>query len=96
MSKAPVFWSVQGAILEARNVEKLEYVMFRYNHENGILSLYDARYNNREIGDEQITDVTVLQPYGINKLEESFAVESLSGSTMILRSDMLKLYFKKF
>ena len=96
MSKAPVYWAVQGAILEVRNVETYEKIMFRYNRENGILSLYDARYNNRDIGDEQITDVTVLQPYGINKLEESFAVEALSGSTMILRSDMLKLYFKKF
>lgn len=96
MSKAPVFWAVQGAILEARDVDKGEFVMFRYNHENGLLSLYDARYNNREIGDEQITDVAVLQPYGINKLEESFTVEALSSSRMILRSDMLKLYFKKF
>jgi hypothetical protein len=96
MSKEPVFWSVQGAILEARDVDKGEFVMFRYNRENGLLSLYDARYNNREIGDEQITDVAVLQPYGINKLEESFTVEALSSSRMILRSDMLKLYFKKF
>ena len=96
MSKAPVYWAVQGAILEVRNVETYEKIMFRYNRENGILSLYDARYNNRDIGDEQITDVTILQPYGINKLEEFFAVEALSGSTMILRSDMLKLYFKKF
>ena len=96
MSKAPVFWAVQGAILEARDVDKEEFVMFRYNRENSILSLYDARYNNRNIGDEQITDVAVLQPYGINKLEESFTVEALSSSRMILRSDMLKLYFKKF
>lgn len=96
MSKAPVFWAVQGAILEARDVDKGEFVMFRYNRENSILSLYDARYNNRNIGDEQITDVAVLQPYGINKLEESFTVEALSSSRMILRSDMLKLYFKKF
>lgn len=96
MSKVSVFWSVQGAILEARDVDKGEFVMFRYNRENSILSLYDARYNNRNIGDEQITDVAVLQPYGINKLEESFTVEALSSSRMILRSDMLKLYFKKF
>ena len=96
MSKAPVFWSVQGAILEARDVDKVEYVMFRYKHENGTLSLYDAHYNNREIGDEQITDITILQPYGINDLEESFAVEGLSSSKMILCSDMLRLYFKKF
>ena len=96
MSKAPIFWSVQGAILEARDVDEGVFVMFRYNHNGNTLSLTDARINQREQGDPQITDVTNLQPYGINKLEESFEIEALSSSTMILRSDMLKLYFKKF
>ena len=96
MSQERVFWSVQGAILEARNTEKNEFVMFRYIHEGSKLSLNDARINQRELGDTLITDITTLQPYGINKLEESFDIEALSGSKMILRSDMLRLYFKKF
>lgn len=96
MSKAPIYWAVQGRILEARDVKKNEFVMFRYEHNGNTLSLTDARINQRELGDTLITDVTTLQPYGINNLEEVFTVEAISGSKMVLKSEMLRLYFKKF
>lgn len=96
MSKAPVYWSVQGKILEVRNVDTGVFVMFRYAHEGSTLSLSDVRYNQRERDDEAISDVDVLRPYGINSLTESFTVEQLDGSRMTLKSEMLKLYFKKF
>ena len=41
-------------------------------------------------------DVKVLAPYGINSLEETFAVEAIDGKKMILRSETLRLNLKKF
>ena len=47
-------------------------------------------------GDIPVDDPEILRPYGIQNLEENFAVEALSGSKMILRSKELKLYFTNF
>ena len=96
LHEAPLFYAVEGGILEVRNVDKNEFLMFRYNHVGNTLSLYDARYNDRNISDAAIDAVEVLRPYGINKLEESFIVEELNGNHLVLRSDLLKLYFDKF
>ena len=93
--ESPVFYSVQGAILEVKNINTGVKIIFRYNHTDNRLYLTDARFNQREQGDPLITDVEELKPYGINKLEESFAIETLNGSHMVLRSEMLKLYFDK-
>lgn len=96
MSESPVFWAVQGEILEVRDVEKEEFVMFRYDHQGNTLALSDARVNQRELGDSAITDVDILRPYGINSVDETMTIETLDGSNMVLKSDLLKLYFKKF
>lgn len=91
-----LFWAIQGKILEVEDKTNGLYQMFRYRHEGNQLSIYDARINNRDFGDSIITDITTLQPCGVNQLEETFTIETLTGSKMILRSDMLRLYFKKF
>ncbi len=96
MPQTPIFYSVQGEILEVRNVDANLLYIFRYKHVSNTLSLFDARRSWREQGDPVVEDVEELRPFGINKLEESFVIETLDGNHMVLRSDMLKLYFDKF
>jgi hypothetical protein len=43
-----------------------------------------------------VDDATLMAPYGIQRLEEHYKVEALDGKKMILKSETLRLYFKKF
>ncbi len=89
------FYAVQGTIFQAYDVDESIQYIFRFTYVDNHLSLSDARINERTQGDPTVTDLALLQPFGINKVEESFTVE-LSGSRMILTSNQLRLTFRKF
>ncbi len=89
-----VYWAVQVNLLEARS--PAANVFFRFNHVGDSLLLSEPYINNRDSADIKVTDATVLRPLGINRLDERFLVETLDGGTMVLRSSVLRLYFRKY
>ena len=42
------------------------------------------------------SDPTVLQPFGISNVNDNFEVMQLTGSKMMLKSETLRLVFRKF
>lgn len=96
MSGHRIFWAVQDKLLEACDRDNGTAIFFRYAHTADSLKLSEPRFDNRTTGDPSLTDATLLRPLGIQQLQEGFAVEHLSGSTMILRSPTLRLGFRKF
>ena len=92
-----LFWSVQMRLLGVSDKNyKLESVFFHFEHANGTLRIYDPHEDERMEGDPAIDDASVLAPYGINSLDETFNVERLTGSGMVLTTDELRLVFKRF
>lgn len=96
VSSRHIFWAVQGKILQLYNTDTTTTYVFRFEHTGGKLSLSDARRDYREQNDPVVTDVSVLAPFGVNSLEESFTVEQLTGSRLTLVSEALRLKFRKF
>lgn len=98
MSQQKVFWSVQAMIIEVSDRSNLnnDKYIFSFSHRDGKLSLFDARLSDRRKGDPEVKDSTVLQLYGISKLNETFEVMQLTGSKMQLKSETLLLVFRKF
>lgn len=96
MAEDRKYLAVQGSILEVHDADEVGKYMFRFSHADGKLALSDARLNDRTQGDPVVTDVSVLTPYGINRLEETFVVEKLTGKRMVLVSDVLRLTYRKF
>lgn len=92
------FWSVQGKILEVstRRTDKLEKIIFRFDHTADSLHIYDCRENDRRQSDSLMTDTTRLLPYGITHTEQTFHVDALDGKRMTLSTPELQLNFKKF
>ena len=98
MSKEFVFWSVQSMFVEVSErsqVGKNKYI-FSFSHRDGKLSLFDARLSDRGNNDPEVKDPTVLQLYGISKLNDTFEVLQLTGKKMRLKSETLCLTFRKF
>lgn len=92
-----LYWAVQGTLLQTSDfdVSSLPLFVMHFEHGDGKLRVYDVHHNDRPNGDPEIDDLNDLRPCGINATDETFHVEQLTGSTMILRGDMLRLYFKK-
>lgn len=69
-------------------------VYFRFTKSGDSLILYSPTDGGRT--DAAITDISILQPMGINRLREGFLIEGLTGSNMILKSQELRLHFRKY
>lgn len=91
-----VYYAVQGNMLQMNATANGERYIFRFSLNDNKLKIYDARINDREAGDVPVTNVDRLRPYGMSKLEELFVVEQLTSQRMILRSETLRLTFRKY
>lgn len=97
-----VFWAVQARLVQVRDADRDPsgyYLRFRQTADS--LTLHSPHDNGGHEdrpggGDTPLTDASVLAPYGILHLEEHYLKERLTGSAMTLRSEALRLHFKKF
>lgn len=92
-----LFWSVQMRILNLSDknyVEKSVNMSFRHSADS--LRVFAPLLDDRMNGDPAVDDPELLAPYGINALDESFCVERLTGSRMVLKSEALRLTLKRF
>lgn len=96
LSNKYIFWSVQKDLINTvdRHDSAGDY-LFRFEHKGKTLRLYDPHVNDRMNGDPAVEDPAVLNPFGVNALDETFNVNKLTGSKMVLSTDELKLSFTK-
>lgn len=97
LSDSLLFWSVQMRILNLSDKSnRYPAVNMRFSHISDTLRIYSPYFDNRMNGDPAVIDPVSLAPYGVNFLDETFLVERLTGSRMSLKSDALRLVFKRF
>ena len=104
LSKKRVFWGVQYKLISVRDVDvdKQHGYYLRFTQTSDKIVTHTPYKDNwhqdkgEDGGDIPIVDPALLAPYGINNLEEPFLKEQLNGSSMVLRSKTLRLYFKRF
>ena len=94
------FWIVQGTVFQLFSPDlsdgRGQRYVSHFSYENEKLSFQQFYYDRREEGDPILERVDLLQPFGINKLAgESFNIEELTGGSMTLNGDELRLVFKK-
>lgn len=89
------FWAVQKDIMNVVDRRNGGDMLLRFDKSGNTLRLYDPYVNDRMQDDIPLEDVEMLRPLGINALDESFAVERLSGDRMTLCSELLRLDFSK-
>jgi len=96
MRKSGVYWAVQMHLLEIQDAETGQGVFFHFQHTGDSLFLYDPYFNTRRPDIIEVKELAVLQPYGINRFEERFAVQALDGSRLQLQSERLRLHFRRY
>lgn len=96
MDEKKIYWSFQNKLLQLDDKEgMLNSILFRFEHSGDTLRLYSPYIYDRINGDVVLTDVIMLMPFGVNALDETFSVETIDGGKMVLRSEDLRLRFRK-
>ena len=96
MYALPMYWSFEVNLMEVKYKDEPWGVFFRFNHTKDSLIISEPIRNNRDSGDIKIITPELIRPYGVYHLREGFAVEHLSSSTMILKSDSIRARFRKY
>ena len=97
MRDALLFWSFQGKLLELDDKSgEHRSVLLRFEERSDALRVYEPYLYNREEGDEPLSDAGYLRVFGIQDLEETFSIEELGGSRLVLRSNLLRLHLRRF
>ncbi len=99
LSDEVLFWGFQAKLMHTQGASREFY--FRFSHDGNTLLLYDpyldgGHEDKENGGDTPVEDPTLLQPYGIQTLADTFNVDALSSSKMILSTSQHRLYFTKF
>lgn len=85
-----LYWDIEGNLLHVK------WYFTRITNKDKVL--YTEGLFVEDFGNDDPTteDVTPLQPYGINALNESYEIERNSGGRLVLKSPLLRLFFRKF
>ncbi len=94
-----LFWGFSAALMHTQGAANSFY--FRFDHTGNSLVLYDSyldhgHQDNENGGDIPVSDPTLLHPYGIQSLADTFYVETLTNNIMILSTPQYRLHFTKF
>ena len=97
MRDSMIFWSFEVNLMHMRD-NKIDYekVFMRFDLLRDTMMLYKPIIDMRDSSDIILTDFTILHHYGIHDVPETFKVETLNSSTMILKNKVLRLNFRKY
>lgn len=98
-----IFWSYIGNLMQTEGGGKNKH-LYRFEHKGGTLRVYEPRAHSRNKGDTLLweKDLPTLEPQmlymkdeGNNTFEETFTVEQLTSSQMILLNEdkSMRLHF---
>ena len=92
-----IFWSVQIHLLQLSDHSgRNSTYLLRFDQGDTHLRVYDPYLSARNEGDKPLDDAAVLQPYGIQSLDEHFIIEGLDNKNLTLNSSLLRLQFNRY
>lgn len=94
-----IFWSFQGTLAQFNCSDASgQFYMSYFSRTGSNLKFQDVFFYDRINGDRIIDTNTLyeVQRFGINNLNEDYAIKSMDNSNMILQNDELCLHFEKY
>lgn len=97
LSQQRFFWGVQGTLLQfySPDIQGTRRFVSQFTHQDNRLTVSEVRYDQREKGDPVVENISEIAPFGLNSITEVFQIDNLSGRSMTLSNNALRLRFKK-
>lgn len=94
-SERQVFWMFQGKLYKMREYTNDIAVVGHFQMEGDSLFVTDTYRSDRLNDDPAVEDVSELNIYGANAINEHYKIVNLTSGSMTLQSKVLKLSFRK-
>ena len=94
-----VFWSFQGTLMQTNCVDRMgSFYMYRFENRGELLIVKSPFIYDRVHSDSLITEETLdrIMMYGVNSLTDTFKIEDIGNSRMVLKDSRLRLHFEKY
>lgn len=97
MSASYIYWAVESNLLLVRDIDNNNLkIFFRFDYSDEQLTIKEPSKTITKDELIPINDPSILIPFGIQGLEDHFAVEQNSHSNLILRNEQYRLHFRKY
>lgn len=96
MRETGTIWGFQFRLLELRNKSNQYGFLCRFEHKDGHLRVYEPYDQKHDESDDPVTDATILNPFGLYTTSEDFQIEALTSSNLTIKSDKVRLKFRKY
>ena len=96
MSKSTIYWGIENNILQVRNINNGEKILFRFEKGDGMLKIHSPHVYESQYVTVPLENDSLLTPYGILGTEDTFTMEQLSGNSLVLTNQQLRLRFRKY
>lgn len=89
-------WSFQGGLVQMNASTIPSHVIGKFVRTDNFLKVNTLCIFRHGKGDEQITDVSVLEVFGFIQLDETFEVLELNEDVLRLQNSRVRLSFRKY
>lgn len=96
MKRSGIYWAFENHLLQIRNIEKGEKILFRFERASNTLTIHSPHRFESRYETVPVEDVDQLIPFGIQGTEDTFQMEKLSGGILVLSNQQLRLHFRKY
>jgi hypothetical protein len=103
MSHSYIYWGIEGNLLQVRDIDNKDYqdsrgliIFFSLTRKDHHFLLREPYHSITKDHLEPIEDITMLMPLGINGTTEDFLVETHTSSTLVLKSETVRMRFRKY
>lgn len=96
MTKSGIYWGVENNILQVRNIEKNDKILFRFEKNGYALTVHSPHIYESQYVTVPLEDESRLIPFGIHSAEETFTIEVLSNSHLVLTNQLLRIRFRRY
>lgn len=97
MSYSNIYWAVESNILQVRYIDNSNLkILFRYEKQGDELMIHTPFHVITKDELEPVEDAELLTPFGIIGTKDSFHIEKLSHSNLVMKNENYQLYFRRY
>lgn len=97
MSYSYIYWAVESHILQVRDIDNGNLkILFRYEKQGDELMIHTPFHVITKDELKPVEDAELLTPFGIIGTKDSFHIEKLNHSNLVMKNENYQLYFRRY
>lgn len=97
MSHSYIYWGVENHLLWVRDIDNNNLkILFRFERKDNELKIHSPHYVVTKDELIPLENDSLLTPLGITGTEDTYLIEKLSSSTLVLQNQSYTLHFRKY